>query len=251
MTTTVTPDLTKTTLATTAQVADPTQAAATGYDPAKWNVDSNQTVQGQIQGIIANNSPLMQMARTSALQGMNNRGILNSSMAIGEADKAVYQAALPIAQADANVNSQAAQTNTNAANAAGQFKASADNQTSQFNANAQNQVNQFNTQQQNAQEQYNVGQINDQVKTTLDQNNKVALMGIEADYKTLMQANQSADSIYQQTVKNIADIQGNKDIDATTKGNMIQQQMTYLQTGMSLISKLNNLPGLADLIKTS
>lgn len=295
MTTYVTPDLTKTAQAdtttynpaqATASTYNPTQAAATnyqgtGYDATNWNVDSPQTVQGQIQGIIANNSPLMQMAKTTSLQNMNGRGLLNSSMAIGEGQKAVYQAALPIAQQDAQTFAQSNQFNANAANTAAQFGASAKNQSDQFNAqtntqtsqfntaadnqanqfNAQNQTqvstqnaasanqaNQFNSQQANAQNQYNVGQINSQVMATLDQNNKLSLMQVEAQYKTLMQANQSADSIYQQTIKNIADIQMNKDMTADTKTTMINQQMTYLQTGMALVSKLNNLPGLANLI---
>lgn len=298
MTTYVTPDLTKTAQADTTTY-NPTQANAStynatnanasnyqgqGYDTTQWNVDAPQTVHGQIQGIIANNSPLMQMAKTTSLQNINGRGLLNSSMAIGEGQKALYSAALPIAQQDAQTYAQSNQFNANSANNAAQFKATADNQANQFNAqtntqisgqnasaanqanqfnaqnqtqvstqnaNAANQASQFNAQQTNAQAQYNAGQINDQVKATLDQNNKLALMQVEAQYKTLMQANQSADSIYQQTIKNIADIQMNKDMTADTKTTMIQQQMTYLQTGMSLVSKLNSLPGLADLIKTA
>jgi hypothetical protein len=55
-----------------------------------WSVDnSNQTVQNQLKGIIEANSPLMQQARTNALQAMNQRGLVNSSMAIGAGQDAV------------------------------------------------------------------------------------------------------------------------------------------------------------------
>lgn len=87
-----------------------------GYDPAKVDVTDDMTVQGQFNKITKQGSPLMDMARTSANQQMNARGLINSSMAVGESDKAAYAAALPIAQADAATNFNAAQTNAGAAN---------------------------------------------------------------------------------------------------------------------------------------
>lgn len=87
-----------------------------GYEPAKVDVTDDMTVQGQFNKITKQGSPLMDMARTSANQQMNARGLINSSMAVGESDKAAYAAALPIAQADAATNFNAAQTNAGAAN---------------------------------------------------------------------------------------------------------------------------------------
>jgi hypothetical protein len=228
-----TPDLTKTAIADTATTPTPEKATTTD-----WNISAPQTMQGQLQSVLSQSSPLMQMAQTNALQGMNKRGLLNSSMAVGESQKALYNYAMPIAQADANLNAQNAQFNT-----------SAKNQADQFNVQQKNAADQFNTQQQNAMGQYNAGQINDLVKTQLDYNNRETLMGLEAQYKTLMQANQSADGIYQQAIKNIADIQNNKDLDAATKSTMINNQIGFMRTGMSLIGKLNNLPGLAEIIQ--
>ena len=47
-----------------------------------WEVSKNQTVANQIEQIIAADSPLMQQARMRALQAANQRGLLNSSMAV-------------------------------------------------------------------------------------------------------------------------------------------------------------------------
>src|SRR5207253_52909 len=54
-------------------------------DSTHWNVDPNQTVQSQVNGIISSEIPLMQRAETKALQSMNQRGLTNSSMAVGAA----------------------------------------------------------------------------------------------------------------------------------------------------------------------
>ena len=276
---------------------------ASSYNPTDWSVGANQTVQGQIKSIIDENSPLMQQASTNARQAMNDRGLLNSSMAVGAGQSALYSAALPIAQQDASTYANAGQFNAGAANAASQYNASnkqtmdlsnmqATNAASEFTTNAANQANaqnasntqqanlanaaaqnatnqtnanntqqtnlanqsatntasQFNAQQTNAQTQFNASESNEILKTTLDQENKLALAGIEADYKTLMQANQSVSDMYQMTVRSIESIQSNKDITADTKTTYIANQLSYLKTYAALTEKLNNLSGLDELL---
>jgi hypothetical protein len=81
-----------------------------------WEVAKNQTVAGQIEQIIAADSPLMQQARMRAMQASNQRGLLNSSMAASAGESALYDAAMPIAQQDAGTFAQAAQFNTDATN---------------------------------------------------------------------------------------------------------------------------------------
>jgi hypothetical protein len=101
--------------------------------PTEWKADDSQTVQGQVAKITQAGGPLQTLAETKSKQEMNARGMLNSSMAIGAGQKALYEAALPIAQQDANTNAQR-----------GQFNAGQANQVSQFNAGAQNEAGQFN-----------------------------------------------------------------------------------------------------------
>ena len=65
-------------------------------------VQPEDTVQWQMDQILAKNSPLMRRARTGALQQMNERGLLNSSIAVEAGQNAVIANALPIASQDAN-----------------------------------------------------------------------------------------------------------------------------------------------------
>lgn len=85
-------------------------------NPTGWDVQPNETVRSQLQQIIADDSPLMQQARTRALQTANSRGLLNSSMARTAADSAMYDAAMPIATQDASTYARAGEFNSNTKN---------------------------------------------------------------------------------------------------------------------------------------
>ncbi len=118
-------------------------------DPTKWTSTQEQTVAGQIKNLTDPNSPLIQQARSRALQQANSRGLLNSSMAMTGADSAAYDTAMPIAQADAASAGRIAGYNADTAN---QFKTNEYNTQTQAgltNAAAQNQGSQFNTSQTN------------------------------------------------------------------------------------------------------
>lgn len=161
------------------------------------------------------------------------RGLLNSSMGIQAAQNAMIQNATPLAQANAN-----------ALNQGSQFNAQTTNQALTQNVQNQQQANQFNTQQSNAMSTWNAGQQNEATLKALDINSRETLANIEANYKTLMQTNSGATGMYEQMLKNLADIQGNKDMDAGTKANAIQNQLTYLRTGMSMLQNMSGIQGL-------
>ena len=79
-----------------------------------WNVTPDQTVEGRINGIINGNNPLLQQARARANGAMNDRGLVNSSLALSAGDSAVYDAAQKIAGPDAATYADAAKNNANA-----------------------------------------------------------------------------------------------------------------------------------------
>ena len=204
---------------------DAANAAATGYYAGNAGLtqltpDSNQTVQGQLTGILAANSPLLQQARAASLAQMNQRGLTNSSMAIGAGQEAVIKQALPIASQDATTFANAGQLNTNLANQNAQFNtgqsntglqftAGATNQAALANAGAQNQAAQFtaggmnqaalnNAANQNQAAQFTAGvqtdvskqystALNSTVQNMLDQSMKVALANADASTKIELQ----------------------------------------------------------------
>lgn len=115
--------------AQTAALTPGTATAAAQFNPQTTAVDkATETTSGQLQGIMAEDSPLMQQARTQAQQGMASRGLLNSSMAQGAGVSAMLEKAIPIAASDASTFSQRTLANQNATNTAGQFNAASQNQ---------------------------------------------------------------------------------------------------------------------------
>src|SRR5574343_298442 len=96
----------------------------------------------------------------------------------------------------------------------------------QANANALNQGSQFNA------------QTTNQALTQNVQNQQ------QTNLQNAQQANSGATGMYEQMLKNLADIQGNKDMDAGTKANAIQNQLTYLRTGMSMLQNMSGIQGL-------
>ena len=121
-----------------------TYSAQTAGPITNWNVDPNQLASTHSQRLIADNSPIIQQARTAALQQQNSSGTLNSSMAITAGQGAAYQAALPLAMSDAGTYSKAAQYNADEANQFGMFNAGQANNASAANALASNTLNNSN-----------------------------------------------------------------------------------------------------------
>ena len=98
------------------------------YDPAQIQVNQDtDTVSGQINRLLREDSPILQQARTYAKQAANRTGTLNSSMTDGAIFGAMLDRATPIAAADAGTYYDANRNNVGARNDAFEFGANAFN----------------------------------------------------------------------------------------------------------------------------
>lgn len=186
-------------MTSTAQINSLTTSQIPALTPATpWNVDpAKQTVAGQMQGLMQSDNPLQVQARTRAKQSANSVGLMNSSMAVQAGEMAAMNAALPIAQADAQTHQSAASQN----------------------AKASNDLN----------------------LSKLDSDTKLSMSNIEANYKTLMQANASASDVWQQAIKNISELMSNTSLDAANKQAAIDKQIQLTKNNLSFIGQTNNL----------
>ena len=259
-------------------VAVNAQAAQMGAVPGMTAAQmQGTTTTEQLDKVLNQGGPLMQQAANAGNAAAASRGLLNSSMGIQAAQSAVLQNAANLANANAQQINQTGQFNTSnqqqanqinnqnafnqnqqnagwqqqtnmanqqAQNAANQQNAGWQNAASQQNAGWQQQANQFNTQQANAMNQWNAGQQNEAIKQTLDINSRESLANIEANYKTLLQANSSASGMYEQYLKNISDISQSDKMDDTSKQNAINNQIAYLRAGMSMLQNMNGISGM-------
>ena len=89
------------------------------------DISSNETVSGQLQRLIAADSPYIQSARNAGLQAANSRGLINSNLAAGTSERAAIDAAAPIAAQDASTYAASGLSaqNANQANAASRYTA--------------------------------------------------------------------------------------------------------------------------------
>ena len=220
-----------TTTASANPSASPLSVAQTGVTNSNLTTAVQPTaglVSNNVNSLIDQNSPLMQRAAAKANEQANSRGVLNSSMAIGDAQNAVIANALPIAQSDAASQNQFALTNASAAN-----------QNSQFNTGQTNTVNTQNTGAVNTA----VGQQQQQLATTGQQAN--ANMQTAATEHDRQVAAIMTDANMTTNAKNAAV--------ATLNANYIAYQQSYAAlgtmgvTGLVDFSKgLDNTPGAAN-----
>lgn len=86
-------------------------------DAATRTVEGNQTVQQQLNDLTSSNSKYIRNAGITSNAQSAEKGMLMSSTAAGAARRASIDAALPIAQQDANTYAQTAKDNMDATNA--------------------------------------------------------------------------------------------------------------------------------------
>lgn len=73
-------------------------------------VTEQETVAGQMKGLLASDSPYIQDARQKGKEYASSRGLLSSSMGAGASQRAAIETALPIAQQDAATYETAGRT---------------------------------------------------------------------------------------------------------------------------------------------
>ncbi len=218
---------------------DPTAASTT--TAATRAVGDNELMSNQIKGLLSQDSPLMQQAASNAKIAANSRGLLNSSMAVQAGQAAVMDKAMPIAQFDAGVNTNVANNNQANTQQTNLYNASNQQDITKFNATNELQNDQFNTDLTNKNNAFNASETNKMIAQIVDSETRKQLGDIEAQYKSLMQSQASAGTLYQQSVRNISDIMQNPDLTPEAKTAAVANQNKLLQTGMNIIGKISNL----------
>jgi hypothetical protein len=201
----------------------------TGFEAAKTELKPEDTVAGRVTDLLKADSPLIQQARTNSLQQMNTRGLINSSMAIGEGEKAAAAAALPIASQDATASVNTKLQNTAAENVSRQTGATAENQ-------------------RGLQELQGTQSLD---LATLQGQNQKDIANIEAQYKQTMQTNDSAARFFSQISSSIADILKEPNIDVAGKKALVMKQTELLRNGLIITEGISKMPGLVELLDFS
>ena len=235
-----------------------TRSTAEGYTPSTWSVTPEQTVESRLQGLLSKGSPLLTLAETRAKQSMAGKGLLNSSMAQGEALRAMTETATPIAGADAATYGNAARFNVDTANTAAQFLAQAKNVASLEETRAANAAAAQAAADANRARELAVAAENDALRFAADAANRKAeqerLIAADRDIAQMNQraqvSGQAAD-IFNRTTDNITKIMADPDLDPAAKQAAVDQQKASMDTGLRFIEQVNKIDGLTELLTFS
>ena len=205
-----------------AQTTATNAALTTAEQPAAGLVANN------VSSLIDQNSPLMQRAAAKAAEQSNARGMLNSSMAVGDAQNAVLANATPIAQSDAASTNQFALTNASAANT-----------NSQFNANQTNAIGQTNT-----------AATNDAAKLQATQEAQAALQTQQIGATAGNQANQLLQQAASQHDQQVTAIMADPNMSSEAKNAAIATLNANYASFQKSYAALNNI-GVSNLLDFS
>jgi len=188
------------------------------------------TVAGQINTIIGADSPLMQQAKTTALQDQNARGTLNSSMAIGAGQDATYRAALPIATSDARAYNDFSLVN-----------AAAQNNVSATNAAAANQQNQFNTASTNTQLSSAAADTFQQSQTTLNADIAAESAKVERDFDLVIKGRDAGSKLWNDYLDRVTKINADGGLDGPNKQKALDDALTGVVSGLNFWKGIDGL----------
>lgn len=205
--------------------------------PASWKITPDQTVEGRIGALTNPNNPFIQQARARADGRSNERGLLNSSMALSAADSAAYDAAIPIATADAATAAKAAgynadqlyQTDVKNLDAATNFYGI------NTTANTQKYVAD-----QNAATQQVIAKLNNEQQTMITK--------LGQQNQQLLQNSQVASAAYDTYARTLYNNSINKDMPPEARYQADQNAYHVYQQQLSLSSKLLGVPDVSGLL---
>lgn len=228
-------------------------------------LNPNESVEKRYTGLLQSQNPLIEQARTSGMQQAAQRGLLNSSIAIGAAEDATHRAMLPIAQQDAQLSGQyglqkesdTARSNLSqqefgqtrqlqtqgeqarSALSAQEFGQQGQLQASDFTGRG-NLLSQEGTQR--------MGEINRQGElqkelaqfnaTTAQANDQMRLQ-----YQTLLQTSQTAAATYAGLQDQIAAILRDPNLDTASKQNAVNQAVNLARASLNLQAALAGAGG--------
>lgn len=221
----------------------PTQAQSATMQADERQVDAKSTVQGQMNGLLDKGGDYMKRAETKGLQMANSRGLLNTDMAVSAAHGAAIDAALPIAQQDAQTYNSQSLTNQAASNQANQVNTQNQQQVNLSNQQADNRANEFNASMNFDQWNATKDREHQEFLARFDQAGSMQQMSAEASANLKGEYVRSWDKARQDASIAIEKIQMNPDITPEDKQAMITQQINLRNADMAAMQAVfSSLP---------
>ena len=249
-------------------------ASTAGYTAKTQDVSQDAMADVQAAKILGQDSPLMQRAKTSGMLEAGRRGLQNSSIAVGAAQGAMADRAIPLAQQNAQQVFQQGLTNQAAENRAAEISAGFEQESNMLNAQLETAVSQGNAAAANAAQQqladlqtrvsmHNAeldqqaavanmtaeNQMRERVVQANADLNKQFLAGtqamdlatIQGQYNQLISTNETAARMYDSYFNSISQAMANKDISPYRVAQYVNVQQSMLEAGLRMMDQMNSL----------
>ena len=179
----------------TDRITDILDTGGGGIDAEQTELTDEQRADMELARILEQDSPLMQRARQEAARTANARGLQNTSMAVGAAEGALVDRALPMALQNAQQALQRELDNTLMRQDASKFTAEQQNQLTELEATLGQDLNIFNTDQLNQ-----ATRLTAELQTAIEQGNQQAINEVNMQLAQLQRdaEAQQADIDFQQ-----------------------------------------------------
>ena len=153
----------------TGRIEETLDVGGGGIDAEQTGLTPEMQVDMELARILEQDSPLMQRARQEAMRTANTRGLQNTSMAVGMAQGALVDRALPMAAQNAQQALQRELDNTLMRQDASKFTAEQQNQLMEIEATLGMELNIFNADQLNQ-----AARLTAELQTAIEQGNQQA-----------------------------------------------------------------------------
>lgn len=207
--------------------SQPTTAQPTQY------LTPESKVSNQLTSLLSAGSPLITQAESRAKEEANRLGLLSSSMAVGAGRRAAYEAALPIAQADAKVVGESDLSRQNAAQ-----------QTALDIQQQGGRINLQSMQDKAAYEREQLAQNEAFKRTSAEIAGRMSDIQAQMTSENVQRFSQSASEIMQQYQVRFQEIQSTADtiLNADAKQKALTDLNDIVSSQVDLLASIHNLP---------
>lgn len=212
--------------------------------PAREFITPEATVAGQLETLLTAGSPLLTLAEKRSKEQAQRAGLLSSSLAVGAGQRAITEAALPIAQQDARTFAQAGLTELGAAQQErltglqGQISSRLQREQALQQAGLSEQESAQRIALENIAQTAQTSRLAQELQSKLDIADKQVL-GQNKDVFA-----EATGKVFQQFQSEFSKIQTTSDsiLDAAEKNKLINQLQTQVQNQVDVLSSLYSIP---------
>lgn len=229
-----------------------------GYEAERIDIRPEDTVEGRVQGIIDRGGKSLQSEVTRAKQAAGRKGLLNTSMSVGAAERARIDTATPIAMQDARQFLERDVYNQAATNLASEYTAGQLNIAAQQERLGQQELEGVaagadvarETAETLAETNIEAARVADEQAVlieNLDAENANRLADIQGKYNVRQTTSASTGTLYSSYSGNVTEILNNPKIRPDQKQELIAQQTTILENGLAVQAGISEID-LSDLL---